>query len=238
MPPKQGTWKRKPSRVLATRTTPRASSPGCRATSSGCRSGTTRREPSQTASRSFALHRVVRDAEHGPAGAGDEADPGALPADAVPAARPDGKPRLSFRSQHVRLTGVRGFFKWLTRQNVLPSNPASELELPRLPDRLPRDVLTATRSSGCWSSRTAHGRRGPGPRDPRDAVLDGHAAQRLSKLCIYDVDTERGTLMVRQGKGRKDRMVPIGERALAWVDRYCRDVRPELVVPPDRAGSS
>ena len=48
-----------------------------------------------------------------------------------------------------------------------------------------------------------------------------------------DVDTERGTLMVREGKGLKDRMVPVGERALAWVHRYARDVRPELVMPPD-----
>jgi len=35
---------------------------------------------------------------------------------------------------------------------------------------------------------------------------------------------------VRQGKGRKDRVVPIGERALAWLARYVADVRPELLV--------
>ena len=45
----------------------------------------------------------------------------------------------------------------------------------------------------------------------------------------HDIDTERGTLIVRQGKGRKDRMVPIGERALAWIGKYLDDVRPELV---------
>jgi integrase/recombinase XerD len=39
--------------------------------------------------------------------------------------------------------------------------------------------------------------------------------------------------MVRQGKGRKDRMVPIGERALAWVDRYLEEVRPGLVAGVD-----
>jgi integrase/recombinase XerD len=39
--------------------------------------------------------------------------------------------------------------------------------------------------------------------------------------------------MVRQGKGKKDRMVPIGERAIAWLERYLRDARPRLVVPPD-----
>jgi len=40
-------------------------------------------------------------------------------------------------------------------------------------------------------------------------------------------------VMVRQGKGRKDRMIPIGERALAWLDRYLVEVRPHLVVEPD-----
>ena len=42
----------------------------------------------------------------------------------------------------------------------------------------------------------------------------------LINLAVYDLDTERGTVMVRQGKGKKDRMVPIGERALAWIERY------------------
>ena len=50
---------------------------------------------------------------------------------------------LSFRSQHSRLVPVRAYFKWLTRQNVLLANPASELDLPRLEKRLPKHVLSA-----------------------------------------------------------------------------------------------
>ena len=48
-----------------------------------------------------------------------------------------GKP-LSFPSQHNRLTPLRAFFKWLTRQRVLQVNPASELQLPKLERRVPR----------------------------------------------------------------------------------------------------
>ena len=48
----------------------------------------------------------------------------------------------------------------------------------------------------------------------------------LAHLSVFDLDGERATLLVRQGKGRKDRMVPIGERALAWVGRYLAEVRP------------
>ena len=50
---------------------------------------------------------------------------------------------------------------------------------------------------------------------------------------MWDLDAERGTVSIRQGKGRRDRMVPIGERAVAWVAKYSADVRPGLVVPPD-----
>ena len=42
----------------------------------------------------------------------------------------------------------------------------------------------------------------------------------LTALQLYDVDADRGTVMIRQGKGKKDRMVPIGQRALSWIGKY------------------
>ena len=47
-------------------------------------------------------------------------------------------------------------------------------------------------------------------------------------LCLDDVDFDRRTLMVRLGKGKKDRVLPIGERALAWIDKYLTEARPTL----------
>ena len=44
-----------------------------------------------------------------------------------------------------------------------------------------------------------------------------------------DIDRERRTVFIRSGKGRKDRVVPIGERALVWIDRYLTRSRPELL---------
>ena len=55
----------------------------------------------------------------------------------------------------------------------------------------------------------------------------------LANLKLYDLDTERGTVTIRQGKGKKDRIIPIGERAAAWVEKYLRESRPQLVVEPD-----
>ncbi len=57
----------------------------------------------------------------------------------------------------------------------------------------------------------------------------------MVNLRLYDLDYDRGTIMVRQGKGHKDRMVPIGERAVAWLEKYLREVRPTLLVG-DSAG--
>lgn len=42
------------------------------------------------------------------------------------------------------------------------------------------------------------------------------------------MNTERRTLHIRLGKGHKDRMVPIGARAVAWLERYLQEVRPRL----------
>ncbi len=48
----------------------------------------------------------------------------------------------------------------------------------------------------------------------------------LIALRLADIDGARGTVFVRQGKGAKDRYVPIGERAVAWARRYVEEVRP------------
>jgi integrase/recombinase XerD len=144
-----------------------------------------------------------------------------------------GKP-LSFSSQIARLVPVRGFFKWLTRQNVLLWNPASEIELPRAEKRLPKHVLSADEAEAVMLV--------PNVADPiglRDrAILEtlystGIRRMEVINLTVFDLDQERGTLMVRQGKGKKDRMVPIGERAIAWLARYLNEARPQLVLPPD-----
>lgn len=147
--------------------------------------------------------------------------------------KPDGAP-LTVRSQHIRLSGIRAWFRWLTRQNALLYNPASELDLPRLEKRLPKHVLTAEEVETILAL--------PDLEDPlgiRDrAMLEvfystGIRRMELGRLQVFDLDQGRGTVTVRQGKGAKDRVVPIGERAVAWTQQYLEEVRPELAVEPD-----
>jgi integrase/recombinase XerD len=54
----------------------------------------------------------------------------------------------------------------------------------------------------------------------------------LSRLDTGDLDRKAGLLRVRHGKGRKQRIVPVGRRALFWLDRYIHESRPLLLVPP------
>lgn len=145
----------------------------------------------------------------------------------------NGRP-LSFRTQGVRLVPVRGFFRWLTRQNVLVSNPASELELPRREHRLPKHVLSVHEAERVLAVPVVCE-----PLGLRDrAILEllyatGVRRSELLALRVDDVDVDRVTLTVRQGKGKRDRVVPLGERALAWVLAYVERVRPTLALAQD-----
>jgi integrase/recombinase XerD len=147
--------------------------------------------------------------------------------------RPSGRP-LTLETQNSRLGIVKQFFRWLTRQHLTLFNPASEIELPRLSHRLPRDILTPTEAEAVLAVPNVET-----PLGIRDrAILEtfystGLRRVELVNLALYDLDAARGTLMVREGKGRKDRVVPIGRRALDWIDKYLTDVRPHHVVDTD-----
>lgn len=141
---------------------------------------------------------------------------------------------LSWRTQVSRLGAIQAFFKWLTKHHYLTANPASELELPRRRHRLPRDVLTAREAEAVLNQCDVTTWLGLRDR----AILEtfystGLRRQELINLHLTDLDAERGTVFVRQGKGGTDRVLPIGDRACAWIERYRREVRPGLAVSPD-----
>ncbi|MGI8423083.1 MAG: site-specific tyrosine recombinase XerC [Chloroflexota bacterium] len=147
--------------------------------------------------------------------------------------RPDGKP-LGFRTQQYRITALRSFFRYLSRANHIPANPAADLELPRIGWRLPGEALTASEAEAVLAQPDVTKPLGLRDRAIMETFYStGIRRAELAALSVFDVDAERGTLFVRQGKGKKDRVVPIGERALTWLHKYREDVRPELVVAPD-----
>jgi integrase/recombinase XerD len=147
--------------------------------------------------------------------------------------KPNGEP-LTFRTQAQRMIPIRAWFKWLARENHILSNPASELELPRPERRLPAVVLTAEEAEAVLAVPDVA--TPLGLRDRAMLELLYASAIRRSELLalrLFDVDYARAALIVRQGKGHKDRVVPLGERGKAWLVAYRDRVRPGLVAGRD-----
>lgn len=140
----------------------------------------------------------------------------------------DGQP-LSLRSQEVLIVGLRGWFKWLTRDGHIPANPAADLELPRMPRTLPRGLLSVEQVRQLMGQPDVDGLTGVRDR----AILEllygtGMRRSELLRLQLGDVNLNQATVFIRQGKGRRDRYVPMGASAVHWVKRYCAEVRPMI----------
>ena len=103
----------------------------------------------------------------------------------------------------------------------MATDPSAMLALPRRVQQLPRGVLSAREAEAVLAQPDIT--RPTGLRDR--AILETlySTGIRRAELCALrrgDIDAERQVLWVRQGKGGRQRVVPIGERALAWIDRY------------------
>ena len=145
----------------------------------------------------------------------------------------DGAP-LGISAQQAKLTAVSVFGKWLARQRLVLVNPAADIEMPKDGFHLPQATLTVEEVERILAVPDV-----TTPLGLRDrAILEvfystGIRRGELSSLRLVDLNLASGVLAVRQGKGKKDRFVPIGERALAWVAAYLRDIRPLLSLRDD-----
>jgi integrase/recombinase XerD len=142
--------------------------------------------------------------------------------------------RLTFRVQSARIQALRVFFRWLVRERIIEMSPAELLEAPRREYRLPRDILTPAQVE--MMVATCDVKTCLGLRDR--AVIEllyssGLRRFEVAELKVWDVDVEQGTVHVVLGKGKKDRYVPLTERAAYWIRKYRDDVRPMLAMEPD-----
>jgi len=138
----------------------------------------------------------------------------------------------SVATQRTYLVLIRRFFRYLLRAGVILEDPTLELVLPRW-KKLPRAVLNegqARRLVAAPSSWTPLGKRDR-------AILETlyGCALRVSeceRLDLTDLDLAKGEILVRNGKGRKDRVVPVVGRAVAALELHLTEARPELVRDP------
>jgi integrase/recombinase XerD len=145
----------------------------------------------------------------------------------------NGQP-LTVSAQLGLILPLQAWFKWLTKQNHILYNPAADLDLPTRPKALPKGLLSVSQIEGILNGCDITKPDGVRLRAMLEVFYStGVRRFELAGLKLFDVDIERGALMVRQGKGAKDRLVPVGDRACAWVDKYLREVRPELACGHD-----
>lgn len=145
----------------------------------------------------------------------------------------NGQP-LSFRTQYGMLVPLRVWFRWMSRANHIPHNPALDLELPRTGHYLPKHVLSVDEVEQVLPQPNVSDPKGLRDRAIVETLYStGIRRGECVQLKLYDIDLRGGTVFIRQGKGRKDRVVPIGDRAIRWIEKYLCKVRPRLAVEPD-----
>jgi len=144
----------------------------------------------------------------------------------------NGKP-LSVSSQRSRLGAVKTFFSWLCKQHIIAANPASDLDLPRAEKRLPEEALSIAQIEAVLCVPDVHDHLGLRDRAMLELFYStGIRRTEMARLELADLNREKRILWIRYGKGNKDRVVPVGARALRWVEKYIENVRPLLVVDP------
>jgi len=132
------------------------------------------------------------------------------------------------RSTARLLSGLRGFYRYLLREGDIAVDPTLRVELPRVGRPLPKAISEADVEALLAA---------PDIDDPlglRDrAMLEvlyacGVRVSELVGLTLEQISLRQGVLRAF-GKGRKERLVPLGEEALAWLERYLREARGTLL---------
>jgi integrase/recombinase XerD len=132
--------------------------------------------------------------------------------------------KLAPRSQARRLIALRQLFKFLKAERLSPTDPTEDIDLPRYGRKLPEflTVEEVDRLLLAPDRKTARGARDAAMLETLYAT--GLRVSELVKLRLRDVNFDAGYLMAF-GKGRKERLVPVGESALAALRAYLETAR-------------
>ena len=140
---------------------------------------------------------------------------------------------LSPRSVARSVAAIRGFYRFLTIDRRIDSNPSDDLQAPRTWPALPKvlSVEDVDRLIAQPDTSTARGLRDRALLEALYAT--GMRVSELIRVRLTDLNLDVGYLTCR-GKGNKERMVPLGSEATSWIHRYITDARSELL----RSGAS
>jgi integrase/recombinase XerD len=137
--------------------------------------------------------------------------------------------RLACHSQINVLSYLQTFFRFLEHTGRLAMNPAEVIRLPRAPQVLPPVLLSPEQMRQLLAAPDV--RTVLGFRDRTILEVLWSSAPRLGelvRLTVEDLNLSQGLLTIREGKGDKERVLPLGQGARAWLTAYLREVRPFL----------
>ncbi len=126
------------------------------------------------------------------------------------------------------LSSLKRFYRHAVRQNLISADPTLRIEAPKLPRPLPKSLTEADVESLLAAPPVDE------PRGLRDRAMlevlyaSGLRVSELVTLKTPQISRDMGVVRVL-GKGSKERLVPLGEEALNWLERYLRDSRPALL---------
>ena len=136
---------------------------------------------------------------------------------------------MSARTQSRVISGLRTFFKYLLLENVIGNNPAELLESPRIGRELP-DTLRVDEIDRIFEAIDLSTPEGERNKTMLEVLYGcGLRVSELINLKISDLHYSDGFISVI-GKGDKQRLVPIGERALKQIDVYRHQVRSHIEI--------
>lgn len=135
---------------------------------------------------------------------------------------------FSSRSTARFLSCVRGFYRYQLREGLIQENPLALVENPKLPRSLPKS-LTETDVERLLSAPDLSEPLGLRDRTMLELLYAcGLRVSELVGLTLTEVNLRQGVVRVT-GKGSKDRLVPLGEEASDWLNRYLKEARPQLL---------
>lgn len=126
------------------------------------------------------------------------------------------------------LSSLRRFYQYLVREGNLQQDPSARIDAPKLMKSVPK-FLTEEEVEKLLSAADISRPLGLRDRTMLEILYaSGLRVSELVSLDIYQVNLRQGVVRIT-GKGGKERLVPMGEEAIAWLDRYMRESRPEIL---------
>jgi integrase/recombinase XerD len=137
---------------------------------------------------------------------------------------------ITLKTQSMELTAVRRFVRYLFSQDYLLVDVARDLEMPRQPRSLPRNLLSERQTIELLEAPDVSQVLGLRDRAILEVLYStGVRNQECARLLLEHLAEPNQCLRVVKGKGGKDRVIPLGDEAELWLQEYLLNARPQLL---------